>query len=92
MSSTKKSTPSPEVQAAIQAALDQFHEDQTRLLSMSEIGRLLGLNPYQLIRAKKEGRLTTKRLDVATPEAVRQFAEQHLVYDKNGKLRVTTRK
>ncbi|GAA4009353.1 hypothetical protein GCM10022631_22200 [Deinococcus rubellus] len=88
MSYTKKTKTNPEVREAIQAALDKHEATQAHLLSMSEIGKLLGLNPYQLVRAKQTGKLPTKRLDVATLADVQAFAEQHLITDKNGKPRI----
>lgn len=93
MSSTKKTQDQAkrrEAQEAIQVALYKHEAEQLRLLSMSEVGKLLGLNPHQLVRAKQTGKLPTKRLDVATLADVQAFAKQHLITDKNGKPRVTT--
>lgn len=93
MSSTKKTEDQAarrQMREAIQTALDKHDAEQARLLSMSEVGKLLGLNPHQLVRAKQTGKLPTRRLDVATLADVQAFAEQHLITDKNGKPRVTS--
>lgn len=86
---TEKEAKRQQAREAAQAALDKHEQEQARWLSMSEVGRILRLSPSQVVRAKKEGKLPVKRLDVTTTEGLREFVSQYVITDKNGKPRIT---